>query len=72
MNLILKIVAGLTGILGLGVFMAAYQSKFRHIGFILASASYLGACYFSIENESWIPLVVGWVSAIVVRKIFGD
>ncbi len=69
---ILKISAGLTGLMGFGVFVAAYQSKFRHIGYILASTAYLGASYFSFEYESWLPLVLGWVSAVLIRKIFGE
>jgi hypothetical protein len=72
MELIRNILAAFSGIMGLMLLIAVFLSKFRHISYIVAAASYLLASYFSFEYCSWYPLVSGWILVFIIRAIYGD
>jgi hypothetical protein len=72
MEIVLKIFAGLTVILGSFIFLMALAKKFSHLGMTLAGLTYLlGGC-LSLYINSWWPALIGIILAVIIRKIFGE
>ncbi len=72
MEIILKIIAGLTGLFGAFVFLSAILKGFDHKGITLGGLSYLLGGVASFYYVIWWPIVVGIVLALVIRKVYGE
>jgi hypothetical protein len=72
MEIILKIFAGLTTLIGVFILLTAAIKRFHHIGMTLAGVSYLigglGCFYFN----SWWTIILGISFAFFIRKRFGE
>lgn len=72
MQLILNILAILSGIMGYFILVTASKYNFKHFGLTLGGLSYIAGAILTWILMTWWPLVAGWLFAFVIRKIFGD
>jgi hypothetical protein len=71
-DIFLKIVASLTGLLGGFILLAAMLKRFEHKGMTLAGISYLLGGLLSLVYPNWWPLIIGILTAVVIRKKYGE
>ena len=72
MEIILKIFAGLTCLIGIFVLLAALAKNFNHKGMVLAGLSYLIGNALGLFIMSWVPALTRIVLAIFIRKYMGE
>jgi hypothetical protein len=72
MEIVLKIFAGLTGLMGIFVFLTALVKSFSHKGMVLAGLSYLIGGFVSLYLVSWVPALTGIVVAIIIKKYLSE
>lgn len=72
MQIALYIVAGLFFLMGIGIFLNAMYSKFRHLGLNLGAACYLLGAVGAFKLNQWWPLIVAFMVAWLFRSLGGD
>jgi hypothetical protein len=72
MDIFTKILAWLSLLLGVFIFVASSLKKFSHIGMALAGVSYFLGGVFSLYLNSWLPLMLGFLISFLFRKFFGE
>ncbi len=58
--------------MGYYVLKAAAKYKFKELGLTFGGLSYLLGGILALLTVSWIPLVSGFILALVFRTLFGD
>lgn len=72
MQILLYILGVLTMIMAGFVLTTASNYKFRHLGLTLGGLAYLIAGILTVHLLAWWPLIVGWLAAFGIKKLFGD
>lgn len=72
MEIILKIIASLTGLLGGFILFTTILKRFEHKGMALAGLSYLIGGLLSFIYLSWWPLIGGILIAVAIKRKYGE